>query len=227
MQTVYELARGPLVWVSALIFVCGITVRALQFLFVTSRKERAFCPARPADEAPPAAMGDEKKINMIVRFQNTLLGRNPVMAIVTVVFHSALFIAPLLALGHSLLIYESWGISLPRLPDRLIDVLTIILLACAFFFLMRRLVIPRVRSISGVQDYLVLFLTAFPFLTGFFAYHQWFAYKTALTLHMLAGETMLIAIPFSKIGHLVFFFFGRGLMGGEYGFWRGNRTWSQ
>ena len=93
MQTVYELARGPLVWVSALIFVCGITVRALQFLFVTSRKERAFCPARPADEAPPAAMGDEKKINMIVRFQNTLLGRNPVMAIVTVVFHSALFIA--------------------------------------------------------------------------------------------------------------------------------------
>ncbi|OPZ82013.1 MAG: hypothetical protein BWY77_00377 [bacterium ADurb.Bin431] len=227
MQTVYELARGPLVWVSALIFVCGITVRALQFLFVTSRKERAFCPARPADEAPPAAMGDEKKINMIVRFQNTLLGRNPVMAIVTVVFHSALFIAPLLALGHSLLIYESWGISLPRLPDRLIDVLTIILLACAFFFLMRRLVIPRVRSISGVQDYLVLFLTACPFLTGFFAYHQWFAYKTALTLHMLAGETMLIAIPFSKIGHLVFFFFVRGLMGGEYGFWRGNRTWSQ
>jgi len=172
-------------------------------------------------------MGDEKKINMIVRFQNTLLGRNPVMAIVTVVFHSALFIAPLLALGHSLLIYESWGISLPRLPDRLIDVLTIILLACAFFFLMRRLVIPRVRSISGVQDYLVLFLTACPFLTGFFAYHQWFAYKTALTLHMLAGETMLIAIPFSKIGHLVFFFFVRGLMGGEYGFWRGNRTWSQ
>jgi nitrate reductase gamma subunit len=227
MQTAYELARGPLVWISALIFVCGIAVRALQLFLLTRSKERLLCPARPASTAPPAATDEEKKINLIVRFQNTLLGKNPVMAMVSVVFHSILFIAPLLALGHSLLIYESWGLSLPSLPDGLIDVLTIILLACAFFFLMRRIVIPRVQSISSAYDYLVLFLTAFPFLTGFFAYHQWFDYKTVITLHMLAGEAMLIAIPFSKIGHMVFFFFVRMLMGGEYGFWRGNRTWSQ
>jgi nitrate reductase gamma subunit len=227
MQTVYELARGPLVWISALIFVCGIAVRALQLFSLTRRKERLLCPARPAGTTPPAATDEEKKINLIVRFQNTLLGKNPVMAIVSVVFHSILFIAPLLALGHSLLIYESWGLSLPSLPDGLIDVLTIILLACAFFFLMRRIVIPRVQSISSAYDYLVLFLTAVPFLTGFFAYHQWFDYKTVITLHMLAGEAMLVAIPFSKIGHMVFFFFVRMLMGGEYGFWRGNRTWSQ
>jgi nitrate reductase gamma subunit len=226
MQTLYELARGPLVWISALIFVCGIAVRALQLFSLTRRKDRLFCPARPASTAPPAATGEEKKINLIVSFQNTLLGKSPVMAIVSVVFHGILFIAPLLALGHSLLIYESWGISFPSLPDRLIDVLTIILLACAFFFLMRRMVIPRVQSISTAYDYLVLFLTAAPFLTGFFAYHQWFDYKTVITLHMLAGEAMLIAIPFSKIGHMVFFFFVRMLMGGEYGFWRGNRTWS-
>jgi nitrate reductase gamma subunit len=226
MQTVYELARGPLVWISALIFVCGVAVRALQLFLLTRRKERLLCPARPASTTPPAATDDEKKINLIVRFQNTLLGKNPVMAIVSVVFHSILFIAPLLALGHSLLIYESWGLSLPSLPDGLIDVLTIIFLACAFFFLMRRVVIPRVQSISSAYDYLVLFLTAFPFLTGFFAYHQWFDYKTVITLHMLAGEAMLIAIPFSKIGHMVFFFFARMLMGGEYGVWRGNRTWS-
>ena len=226
MQTVYELARGPLVWISALIFVCGVAVRALQLFLLTRRKERLLCPARPASTTPPAATDDEKNINLIVRFQNTLLGKNPVMAIVSVVFHSILFIAPLLALGHSLLIYESWGLSLPSLPDGLIDVLTIIFLACAFFFLMRRVVIPRVQSISSAYDYLVLFLTAFPFLTGFFAYHQWFDYKTVITLHMLAGEAMLIAIHFSKIGHMVFFFFARMLMGGEYGVWRGNRTWS-
>ena len=226
MQILYELARGPLVWVSALIFLCGISVRALQLFSLTRRKERIFCPARPASQVPPAATDEEKKINLIVRFQNTLLGKNPVMAIVTVVFHSCLFLAPLLALGHSLLIYESWGISLPSLPDRLIDIVTMVLLACAFFFLLRRIVIPRVQSISTAYDYVVLFLTAVPFLTGFFAYHQWFDYKTVITLHMLAGEAMLIAIPFSKIGHMVFFFFVRILMGGEYGFWRGNRTWS-
>jgi nitrate reductase gamma subunit len=148
------------------------------------------------------------------------------MAIVSFVFHSCLFMAPLFALGHSLLVYESWRVTPPSLPDGLIDVVTIVLLACAFFFLVRRMLIPRVQAITTAYDYLVLFLTAAPFLTGFFAYHQWFNYKTVITLHMLAGEAMFIAIPFSKIGHMVFFFFVRVLVGSESSFWRGNRTWS-
>ena len=78
---------------------------------------------------------------------------------------------------------------------------------------------------EGAYDYLVLFLTAFPFLTGFFAYHQWFDYKTVITLHMLAGEAMLIAIPFSKIGHMIYFFFVRLLIGSEFGPARGSREW--
>lgn len=227
MQLLYELARGPLVWVATIIFLCGVFLRVRQLFSLTSRKERVFCPARPAgQESPGAGTSEEKKINKIVAFRNTLLGKNPIMAIVTVVFHSCIFIVPLLALGHSLLIHESWGVSLPSLPDGLIDFLTLVFLACAFFFLMRRMIIPRVQSISAAYDYVVLFLTAVPFLTGFFAYHQWFDYKTVITLHMLAGEAMLIAIPFSKIGHMVFFFFVRILMGSEYSFWRGNRTWS-
>mgnify|MGYP001104459277 CR=1 FL=1 len=62
MQMLYELARGPLVWISVLIFVCGIAVRALQLFSLTRRKERLLCPARPAGTAPPAATDEEKKI---------------------------------------------------------------------------------------------------------------------------------------------------------------------
>lgn len=227
MDMLYELARGPLVWIAVLVFVCGIGLRALQLFSLTRRKERIFCPARPADEERRRAPApDEKKIDRIVSFQNWMIGKNPVMTIVSFVFHTCLFVAPLFALGHSLLFYESWRVSLPSLPDGLIDFLTIILVACAFFFFMRRMLIPRVRAITTAYDYGVLFLTAAPFLSGFFAYHQWFDYKTVITIHMLAGEAMLIAIPFSKIGHMVFFFFVRILVGSETSFWRGNRTWS-
>lgn len=227
MSLLYELARGPLVWISALIFLCGIAFRARQLFSLTRKKERIFCPARPPqEERLRAPSPDEKKIERIVSFQNMLIGKNPIMAIVSFVFHSCLFLAPLFALGHSLLFYESWKITLPSLPDGLIDVLTIVLLGCTFFFLMRRMLIPRVQAISTAYDYVVLFLTAAPFLTGFFAYHQWFDYKTVITLHMLAGEAMLIAIPFSKIGHMVFFFFVRVLVGSETSLWRGNRTWT-
>jgi nitrate reductase gamma subunit len=148
------------------------------------------------------------------------------MAIVSFVFHLCLFIAPIFAMGHSLVLYESWGFSFLSLPDGLIDLLTIIFLLCSFFFLVRRIIIPRVQAISSPYDYFLLFITAAPFLTGFFAFHQWFDYKTVITLHLLAGQAMLIAIPFTKLGHMVFFFFIRILLGSEYSFWRGNRTWS-
>lgn len=223
----YELARGPLMWVATLIFIAGITYRVIQLLIITKKRERVFCPARPTGEKDsPSPSPEEKKLNLLISFRNSLIGKNPIMAIVSVVFHSCLFIAPLFALGHSLVLYESWGVSFFTLPDGLIDLLTILFLVCAFFFLVRRIIIPRVQSISTPYDFILLFITAAPFLTGFFAYHQWFDYKTVMTLHILAGEAMLIAIPFTKLGHMVFFFFIRILFGSEYSFWRGNRTWS-
>ena len=223
----YELARGPLMWVATLIFIVGVIYRAIQLFMITKKKERTFCPAQPAGEKDsPSPSPEEQKLNLLLSFQNSLIGKNPIMAIVSVLFHSCLFIAPIFAVGHSLVLYESWGFSFLSLPDGLIDLLTIIFLSCAVFFLVRRMVLPRVQAISSPYDYLLLFITAAPFLTGFFAYHQWFDYKTIITLHILAGEAMLIAIPFTKLGHMVFFFFIRILLGSEYSFWRGNRTWS-
>ena len=223
----YELARGPLMWVATLIFIVGVIYRAIQLFMITRKKEQAFCPAASIGEKDsPSPSPEEKKLNLLISFQNSLIGKNPIMAIVSFVFHFCLFVAPIFAVGHSLVLYESWGISFFSLPDGLIDLFTILLLLCSFFFLVRRIIIPRVQSISSPYDYFLLFITAAPFLTGFFAYHQWFDYKTVIILHLLAGEAMLVAIPFTKLGHMVFFFFMRILLGSEYSFWRGNRTWS-
>jgi nitrate reductase gamma subunit len=218
----YELARGPLMWAAAIIFLAGVVYRTIQMLLLTRKKERVLCPSRSIREESP----EERKLKLLVSFQNSLIGKHPVMAIVSSVFHLCLFVAPLFAVGHSLVLYESWGVSFVSLPDGLIDVLTIVFLAGGVFFLVRRMVLPRVQALSTPYDYLLLFITVAPFLTGFFAYHQWFDYKTVITLHLLAGEAMLIAIPFSKLGHMVFFFFIRIFLGSEFSFWRGNRNWS-
>jgi nitrate reductase gamma subunit len=209
-------------WAAAIIFLAGVVYRAIQMLLLTRKKERVLCPSRSIREES----AEERKLKLLVSFQNSLIGKHPVMAIVSSVFHLCLFVAPLFAVGHSLVLYESWGVSFVSLPDGLIDVLTIVFLAGGIFFLVRRMVLPRVQALSTPYDYLLLFITVAPFLTGFFAYHQWFDYKTVITLHLLAGEAMLIAIPFSKLGHMVFFFFIRIFLGGEFSFWRGNRNWS-
>jgi nitrate reductase gamma subunit len=101
----------------------------------------------------------------------------------------------------------------------------VIVLICGAYFLGRRLFLARVRAISSIYDYVILLIAVAPFLTGFLAYHQWWDYKTVIFLHILTGEIMLITLPFTKLGHMLFFFLYRFFIGSEYSFVRGSRTW--
>jgi hypothetical protein len=64
-----------------------------------------------------------------------------------------------------------------------------------------------------------------PFLTGFVAYHQWFDYPLFLVLHILSGEILLMAIPFTRLSHMLFSPFTRAYMGSEFGNVRHARDW--
>ena len=85
--------------------------------------------------------------------------------------------------------------------------------------------LPRLRAITTFNDYLLLAITVAPFLTGYLAYHQCLNYKMILTLHILAGEIMLMAVTFTKLGHMAFFFFVRFFIESENCLRRGTRTW--
>jgi nitrate reductase gamma subunit len=131
----------------------------------------------------------------------------------------------LFAKGHNFLLRQSLGFALPSLPLAATDALTALVLAGVLFLFVRRLMVPRVRAVSGVADYILLALVTAPYLTGFIAYHQWLPYRAIITLHMLTGEAMLMAIPFTKLVHLVFFFFVRGFMESEHNVVRSDRVW--
>ena len=218
----YELARGPLMWVATLVFIAGVAYRAFQFFRHTRRKQRVAGPQRNVRADSP----EERKARAVLAVQNSFPGQHPVMAIVSSLFHACLLVVPLITLGHNLLLRESWGVSFFSMPHGVIQALTILVLVGVLFFLVRRLVIPQVRAISTTQDYVVLLLAAAPFLTGFMAYRQWFDYRTVLTIHMLAGELVLIVLPFTKLAHMVFFLLARIFLVSEFNVSRGTRTWS-
>jgi len=79
--------------------------------------------------------------------------------------------------------------------------------------------------VTFLSDYVLLAVVMLPFLTGFLAYHQLGPYRPMLILHILAGEIMLVAIPFSRLSHMFFFFFTRVYMGSEFGKVRNARDW--
>ena len=93
------------------------------------------------------------------------------------------------------------------------------------FFLVRRLINPEVQYVTSASDYILLAIVAAPFITGFLAYYQWFAYQTLLILHILSGEIMLVAIPFTRLSHMLLAPLTRAYMGSEFGGVRHARDW--
>jgi nitrate reductase gamma subunit len=222
----YEFARGPLVWIAFVIFFIGMIYRIIQINSqIQNQNKNINKPSKHKKIEKPTLSAEEISLQRILRFKDSLLYRHPVMAVVSFIFHCCLLIIPLFALGHSMVFYQSWGISTPSLPDGVVDTMTILVIIGGLFFLIRRIMIPRVRAISSINDYLLLLVTIAPFLTGFIAYHQWFDYKPIILLHLLSGEIMLIAIPFTKLSHMIYFFFVRFLTRSEHNWGSGKRGW--
>ncbi len=218
----YDFIRGPLIPIAFVIFILGLILQLVQFFNLTKKKEWVY---------PPLEVKSEKKtvgqwiVFCFASLNGTLWKTDPAMTMMTSIFHVCLIVVPIFLLGHNILLDQSWGFSLWSLPEFITDVLTLVVLICVAFFLARRLFLSRVRAITTVTDYVILLIAAAPFLTGYLAYHQWFNYHAVMTLHILAGEVMLMTIPFTKLGHMLFFFLYRFLIGGEYSFAKGARAW--
>ena len=76
------------------------------------------------------------------------------------------------------------------------------------------------------SDYVLLATAASPFITGFLAFHQlFFDYKVIVTLHILFGEVILMAIPFTRLVHMLFFWLTRAHTGSEFGAVRHSRDY--
>lgn len=216
--------QGQLVSIAVIVFILGVIYQGIQFFKLTKKKEWVF-PPLPIENKPAKKTAEQWIIQCLRSLDGTLWKTDRTLTIVTSVFHVCLIAAPLFLLGHNILLNQSWGVSLFSLPESFSDVLTLMVLIGGAYFLGRRLFLARVRAISSIYDYIILLIAVAPFLTGFLAYHQWLDYRTVIFLHILSGELMLITIPFTKLGHMLFFFLYRFFIGSEYSFVRGSRTW--
>jgi nitrate reductase gamma subunit len=158
-------------------------------------------------------------------FATENMRRNPLFTIVTFAFHICLLASPIFLLAHVVLIEEAWSVEWWTLPDAAAIVMSVIVIASCLFFLFRRRIRPEVRYVTSFSDYMLLAIVAAPFVTGIFAYYQWFGYQWFSILHILTGEIMLIAIPFTRLSHMLFAPLTRAYMGSEFGGIRHARDW--
>ena len=226
----YDIVRGPLFIAAWVIFALGFAWRMARFNRLTRATHSRVAPpvpVMPVDSGSRAADSVPGGIFARARrwLRGTVFGTHPVMGAVSLVFHLALFLLPLLLPAHNILFSQTFRVSLPTLPEPFMDKVTLGLLAIGAFFLLRRIFVPRVRALTTVKDYLILLLVAAPFITAYMAYHQWLDYRTVLVTHMIIGEIVIAAIPFTKLGHMPFLIFARFFVSGEYAWRPGTRRW--
>jgi len=207
---IYELVRGPLAWVALITFVFGSLYRIV-FLLLTGKKEPALDPSRSRKDAARSIL------HGLAPLGATYMRDQPFFSIVSFIFHLCVIILPIFLLAHVVLWYESWEIQWWSLPDLPADLMTLwVILACVYFIL-RRLLKPEIKQVTRPVDLGLLIIILSTFLTGFLAYHQWGPYRPVLILHILSSEILLVVLPFSKLGHMLFFGFSRAYMGSEFG----------
>lgn len=231
----YDFLIGPMLALSLLIFIGGMAYRVRQFLTLTedvpidsSALPKALADAvahREKDEYLNINSATDILLKWQLRLKRTLMGRSPLFALTTIVFHTLLFLLPIVAVGHSVLLDDYFGFRLPTWSESTVDTLTLVFIALFLFFLIRRIAVAKVRSVTTYRDYVALLATGAPFVTGWLAFHQVFDYQILLYLHIIAGELMLIAVPFTKLAHMPFFILSRFWIRNELSLAGGSRKW--
>lgn len=195
--------RGPGLNIAIGIFVLGVLWRLIE-IYSLGRKK---------DLAAPRHRSGASGLNTVFRRSLPppgMLKRSPVSYMGGYVFHIGLAIVVFLFAPHIKLVEGLIGLSWPALPSPVIDAVTVVTLATMVVVLVDRINKPVKRFLSTFEDYFTWALTFLPLLTGYLAVkHLLLPYTTMLALHILSVELLLIAIPFTKLFHVITLFASR------------------
>lgn len=205
MEQWIEFAQGPLFALTFLIMILG-----LSRLVVVQVGSLASGKGRRLRNAPWSKILAEAA-SWVVPLKHLIPGTK-IFSTVSFLFHIGIIVLPLFLADHIALWEGLLGINLPVIGYTLADALTLFTLACVFVLLGFRTLSPRLRAMSTRMDYLLLLAVLLPVATGFMASHpSWnpVAWQSMFLLHLLSAELLFVLIPFTKLSHIVLFFFDR------------------
>ena len=215
----YEFITGPLLWFSFSVFIVGVIVRMVLYIKgLNWQMDRVTYTVNVVYGIKGAL---RSIFFWLFPFGTRSWRQKPGMTVLFFVFHIGLIITPVFLQAHNIILKERWGISLWTIPDPVADVMTVAVMVAVLFLVLRRISFPEVRILTTAYDYLLLAIAVAPFVTGFLARLQVPGYSVWVMAHIICGEIMLIAIPFTKLSHVILFFLSRAQIGMDYGIKRG------
>ena len=205
MEHWLDLARGPLFAFTFLVMALGLARHVL--LQVHGLVTRKGLRLRQAPWRRMASSTLSWAVPLGHLDRSTL-----VMTTASFLFHVGAVVVPVFLAAHVALWSGFLGVSLPALAEGAADLLSGLTIVCVLVLVAYRLMTPRARALTRASDYGVLGLVLVPFLSGFLAAHPTvnpLPWSWMMLLHILSAELLLLAIPFTKLAHVVLFPFDR------------------
>jgi nitrate reductase gamma subunit len=215
----YEFVTGPLAWLAFGLFAVGIIVRVVRYVRGLDWQADRVTYTVNVKFGVKGAL--RSIFYWLLPYGTRSWRKNPGFTFLVFLLHIGLLFTPIFLQAHNVLLKERWGISLWTIPESAADLLTIAVIFAAVFLALRRIALTEVRIITNAYDYLMLLIAVAPFITGIIAHYQVANYQFWLILHILCGEILLVAIPFTKLSHFILFFASRAQLGMDYGIKRG------
>lgn len=204
--------RGPGLQIAIALFVLGLVYRVLENYWL----------GRKRNLAEPRGTVWGPGLRTIWRrsfFHPGMTHRGYFTLIAGYTFHLGFLITLLFFAQHIDLFRSIFGFGWPALPNPVIEIAAVLGIGALIAVLVHRLMDPVTRHLSDFQDYFTWLLTILPMVTGYMAWHRIGTdYTTALALHILSFEVLLVAIPFTKLSHMVTLFIARWYNGAFAGY---------
>ena len=205
VETLLDLAQGPLFRISLAILLLGIVYR---LVVIISQIVRGY--SRANNKNLPFGQIAGKTASWFVPVR--LFTARPIFSTISVLFHVGVILVPLFLAGHVAPLAAWLPAWWPTLGASLADGLTLMTIAALVGLIVARLASKRSRELSSASDVLLLVVLLALFAFGYLASHPtqspWDA-RTMLLFHALLGNVALILTPTTKIAHCVLFPFSQ------------------
>ncbi|MBW2367518.1 MAG: 4Fe-4S binding protein [Deltaproteobacteria bacterium] len=179
--------EGPLLWSVFIMLGAGLLIRIVLFFYEALKRPKTILFLAP--------------FFPLYR----LLIKKPIYTISRYLFHACLFVVPIWYSGHINLWEESrFAWYWTPMPDVWSDWMTLVAIGFCVGFLIRRLILPNTRQNSRLSDYILVFATALPFLSGYFFTSGTldnipFFLNYLQTIHIFTAEVFMILIVFLSL----------------------------
>jgi nitrate reductase gamma subunit len=204
MEQFLAFARGPLFAVTFLIMVLGLARHVVVQLHMLLGKGQRLRQVRWRRLAADS-------LSWVLPIRHLTRG-TVLLSLTSFLFHVGAVAVPLLLADHVALWERLLGVHLPALTRGLAELLTILAIACGALLLLYRMLVSRARALSSFADYTLLVLVLLPFVSGCLAAHPGLnplPWNVMMLVHIVSAEALFVAVPFTKLAHVVLFPFDR------------------